>query len=188
MDGLWKVMADDYGLFPRLPLDAVLARADRGELAAATPRLLELLVEHRLAIEDGAAIAIRLGDQPWPSARRQAIEEVLDAWWLETLMRDPGEHQPPYTPDGVLGVLAGYDAPLVRWLEPWLDELDGPGAVHLAAVVLDGLDGPAWHGKEDEAAQVMGWARTETVINGLTLIGGTHLDHGVLSDVLDRLI
>jgi hypothetical protein len=163
-----------------------------------------------------------------------AIEAVLDAWWLETLMRAPGEHRFPFTPDVVLGVLAGYDAPMVRWLDPWLDELDGHGAAHLTAIILDrpvagpdggtGLndqaddnltpnrprtstpnaatapdwaieppapvvpDGPAWVGKGDQARQVVAWARTETVINGLALVGGTHLDAEALSDVLDRLI
>ena len=37
---------------------------------------------------------------------------------------------------GVIGVLVGFGAPMVRWLGPWLDELDGPGAAHLATVVI----------------------------------------------------
>ena len=184
----WRVLADDYGLFPELAFDAVIARADRGELAAATPRLLELTVDHRLTVEEAASVTERLGRHRWSSKRLAAIEEVLDAWWLETLMRSPGEHPAPFTPEVVLGVLVGYRAPMVRWLEPWLAELDGPGAAHLATVVVHGLDGPAWAGKRDQAQQVLGWARTETVINGLTLIGATHLEDGVLGDVLDRLI
>ncbi len=181
-------MADDYGLLPELALDAVLARADRGEVVIAAPRLVDLLVDHELSVEQACEVTARLADHRWDAAQRAAIEEVLDAWWQETLTLEQGQHRLPYTPDVVLGVLVGYDAPLVRWLDPWLTDLDGPGATHLAGVVLDGLGGPAWDGKSDLADQVQGWARTEAVINGLALIGGTHLDDGVLSDVLDRLI
>lgn len=191
---LWATMADDpadYGLLPELAVDAVLARADRGELIEAAPRLLELTVGHRLQPGDAAAAVERVGRAGLTGARRSAVTETVDAWWAETLMRPPGEHLAPYDPSTVLGVVVGLGSPMVRWLGPWLEQLDGPGAAHLAAVVLggpDGLSGPAWVGKEDEARQVLGWARTETVVNGLTLIGGTHLDEGVLSAVLDRLI
>lgn len=188
MAAAWATMADDYGLFPGLSIDAVLARADRGELVTAAPRMLQLLIELDLPVVSAAEVTDRLGRGTWSPIQRTVVEEVLDAWWLETLMLEPGEHGPVYTPDVVLGVLAGYGAPLVRWLEPWLAQLDGPGALHLASVVLHGLDGPAWDGKADAASQVLGWTRTETVINGLTLIGGTHLEAGTLSDVLDRLI
>lgn len=222
---LWDSMADDYGLLPDLAADAVLARADRGELVAATPRLLELLVGGTLPIDQACQIAVRLGTHDWTSRQRACVEETLDSWWQETLMREPGEHDFPYTPDVVLGVLAGYDAPMIRWFEPWLAELDGPGASHLAAIVLgrpvherDGdrpsdeaaipsgssgreipawaqtppspvtPDGPAWHGKQDQATQVIAWAKTETVVSGLALIGATHLEPDVMSDLLDRLI
>lgn len=197
LERLWAVMADDYGLLPGLDLDAVLARADRGELEAATPRLVELVVGHGLAVADAAAVVSRFGQHPWSPTGRAAVGEALDAWWLETLKRRPGEHPEPYRPAVVLGILVGYRAPMVRWLQPWFDELDGPGAVHLAAVILggrdaaeglDGLSGPAWAGKEDEARQVLGWARTEPVVNGLTVVGGVHLDAGVLGAVLDRLV
>jgi hypothetical protein len=191
IERLVATMADDYGLFPTLALDAVLARADRGELVAATPRLVELVVDHRLAVADAAAVVDRFGRHRWGPTELPAVAEALDAWWWETLMRPPGEHPEPYRPGVVLGVLVGFGAPMVRWLGPWLQGLDGPGAAHLAAVVLGGpdeLSGPAWAGKENEARQVLGWARTEPVVNGLTLIGGVHLDDGVLSDVLDRLI
>lgn len=191
VERLWAVMANDYGLLPDLAIDAVVARADRGELEAATPRLVELVIGSNLTVADAASVLHRLGRHRWDPARRAAVCEVLDAWWLETLRRPPGEHPDPYRPEVVLGVLVGFGAPMVRWLGPWLAELDGPGAAHLAAVVLGGLNGltgPAWEGKEDEARQVLAWAATEPVVNGLTLIGGTHLDDGVLSDVLDRVI
>lgn len=191
VEALWATMADDYGLLPDLAVDALLARADRGELAAATPRLIELLVGEELAVEDGAAVVARLGDHEWAAGQREAVTAALDAWWLQTLKRPASEHGEHYPAGVVLGVLVGFGAPMVRWLGPWLDELDGPGAVHLASVVVagpEGLSGPAWAGKADEANQVHGWARTETVVHGLTLIGGVHLDDGVLDQVLDRLI
>ncbi len=188
---LWSLMADDYGLLPDLALDALLARADRGELVAATPRLVELTVTQTLDVADAAAVVERFGGHGWEPAERVAVGEALDAWWLETLRRHPGEHPEPYRPEVVLGVIVGFGAPMVRWLGPWLDELDGPGAVHLSEVVLggpDGLSGPAWTGKEDEARQVLAWARTEPVVTGLTLVGGVHLGDGMLGDVLDRLL
>ena len=191
VEGLWATMADDYGLLPDLAVDAVLARADRGELEAATPRLVELLVANDLAVTDAAGVVGRFGAHQWEPTARRVVTEALDAWWLESLKRRPAEQIEPYTTEVVLGVLAGFGAPMIRWFGPWLDELDGPGAEHLARVVLggpDGLVGPAWEGKTDEARQVLAWARTETVVYGLTLIGGVHLDDGVLDQVLDRLI
>jgi hypothetical protein len=184
----WQILSSDYGLLPDLALDAVLARADRGELATATPRLLELMVGEQLSVVSAVDVMVRLGGGSWSDGQRRAIEDVLDAWWLETLMASPGEHRQPLTPDTVLGILVSYGAPMVRWFEPWLAELDGPGAAHLATMVIDGVDGPAWEGKADEASQVLGWARSDTVLNGLVLIGGTHLDDGVLGEVLDRLV
>ncbi len=191
VERLWATMADDYGLFPDLALDAALARADRGELEPATPRLVELTVGHELAVAEAAGVVTRLGRHPWDGPRRAAVCEVLDAWWLETLLRGQDEQDDRYPTEVVLGVVVGFDAPMVRWLGPWLDQLDGPGAVHLARVVLggpDGLAGPAWTDKSDQARQVLAWARTETVVNGLTLVGGVHLDDEVLDQVLDRLI
>jgi hypothetical protein len=80
-------------------------------------------------------------------------------------------------------------------LDRWLAELDGPGAVHLAELLRDGLDPdthrlvhPGWEGIEDLAGRVVAWARSEAVILGLTLLGGTHLDRTLLSDALDRMI
>lgn len=187
----WATMAEDYGLFPDLAADAVLARVDRGEIEAATPRLLQLLVGHELPVDVAADVVVRLGDHPWPTEQLTTIQEVLDAWWREVLMQEPGEHPDLYPPETVLGVLSGYDAPMIRWFEPWIGELDGPGAIHLAAIVVAGrnqLTAAAWSGKEDSADQVFGWARTETVINGLALVGGTHLGNRLLSDALDQLI
>lgn len=191
LENAWGNMAEDYGLFPDLAADAVLARVDRGEIEAATPRLLQLLVSHDLPIEVAADVVTRLGDHPWPTEKLTTVQEVLDAWWLEVLMHEPGEHPERYPPETVLGVLSGYDAPMIRWFEPWIGELDGPGAIHLAAIVVMGRDrltAAAWSGKEDRADQVFGWARTETVINGLALVGGTHLGDQLLSDVLEKLI
>jgi hypothetical protein len=181
-------MGDDYGLMAELPYDAVMARAQRDEAVLASPRLVELLVDGALPIDDGARITDLLGRTDWSPDRRVAVEEALDAWWEETLSLDVGEHRLPYTPDVVLGLLIGYGAPMVRWLDPWIDALDGPGSGHLARMVVDGLDGPAWVDKADEAGQVLGWARTETVVNGLALVGAAQVDDELLGRALDRLI
>ncbi|MEM9652782.1 MAG: hypothetical protein AAGA65_11845 [Actinomycetota bacterium] len=187
----WTAMAEDYGLLPQLDADAVLARFDRGEVTEATPRLLELLVAHDLPVATAADVVIRLGDRVWTAEQLLVIQEVLDAWWREVLMLEPGEHTEPYTPEVVLGILAGFDAPMVRWFEPWISELDGPGATHLASIVVAGpdrLDPDAWAAVPDRAGQLFGWARSETVINGLALVGATHVEDELLSDALDRLI
>ncbi len=190
-DRLWAEMAEDYGLFPELAPDAALARADTddaGAMAVAAPRLISLVTDQEATVEEAAIMVERLGETSWSDRQRLLVAEALDAWWHQTLMTPPGEQPAPWTTDTVLGVLVGFGAPMVRWLEPWLAQLDGHGAAHLATVVLNGLDGPAWTGKTDQAGQVLAWARTETVVNGLTLIGGVHLDDDVLSDVLDALI
>lgn len=190
LDAVWSTMADDYGLLPDLAADAVMVRA-AGELAMATPRLLELLVHYELTISEAADVVTRLGNHRWSGSELSVIQEVLDAWWSETLMSEPGEHTEPYGPEVVLGVLAGFDAPMVRWFGPWIAELDGPGSQHLATIIVNGRDAlteSAWVGKEDRADQLFGWARSETVVHGLALIGATHLDPEMLSDALDRLI
>lgn len=228
---LWELMGDDYGLLPDLPADVVLVRATGDELTLTVPRLLELLVQHHVSVEQAGDIIARIANATWDSRQRAAIEELLDAWWLETLMLEPGEHAYPFTPEVVLGVLAGYDAPMIRWFEPWLAELDGPGALHLASIVLGrpvlatsvddetadrpahntararsqlargevpdwakeppppvAPSGPSWKNHEDQATQFIAWAKSETVINGLAVIGATHLEPEVMSDLLDRLI
>ena len=77
---------------------------------------------------------------------------------------------------------------MVRWLGPWLDALDGPAARHLARFVIDGPTDPGWEASEDHAGQVLAWARTEPVLFGLTLVGGVHLDDGMLGEALDVLL
>lgn len=186
LERVWATMADDYGLVPELELETVLARArtgDAGEVAVCLPRLLDALVEGDLspvaAIEvvellDGIGVV--------------AGVDLLDAWWFDVLQRDPGEHRPGIAPDDVLGLLAHTGPPMVRWLHPWLDALDGPPAVHLATAIVDGFPAPTWAGRSDERQQVMAWTRSETVINGLALIGATHIDGETMSRVLDILI
>ena len=185
----------DYGLLPDLPGDAVLSRARRGEMTLAIPRLLELAVSGRLTVAEAAGATTLIGEHLAKSADdarlARRVEEVLDAWWLETLMRDPGTHVDGFEPEAVLGIVAGYDAPMVRWFEPWLEQLDGPGAAHLGAIVVAGPAGltpEAWVGCEDQASQLFAWSRSETVVNGIALIGGVHLDDGMLDQVLERLI
>ena len=175
-------------LLEHLAMDAVLARAGRGEAEQAASRLLGLIVDGECTIEQAVDGVDVLARHSWDHDGRRLVEAVLDAWWDETLHLAPGEHQPGWSPAEVLGLLAGWNAPMVRWFEPWLTELDGPGAGHLVDMLLDGLGGPAWVGRADRADQVVGWARTEPVVNGLILIGGTHLDGDRLSAALDLLI
>ena len=191
LSGLWQAMADDYGLVPELPFDAVSARArsgDEAELARCLPRLVTLMVDYELAVAQAIEIIELLSLPSWTDHQRHLLIKVLDAWWFEILIRNPGEHPPDYQPDDVLGLLSRTEARMVRRLQVWLSEIDGPPAVHLATALLEGFDGSAWDGQDDARGQVLAWARSETVVNGLALIGTTHLEPEMMSAVLDRLL
>jgi hypothetical protein len=188
---LWATMADDYGLVPDLAFDALMARTRFGEgddVARCMPRLVNLMVDYDLSVAESIEVITLLSTHTWGRFERNLLVEMLDAWWYEVLNRDPGEHHRNYQPDDVLGLLSRTEARMVRWLHVWLAEIDGPAAVHLASALLDGLDGPAWDGQDDARGQVLAWARSETVVNGLALIGTTHIDSDVMSRVLDRLL
>ena len=183
-------MAIDYGLIPELEIGTVLARArtgDGAEVVRCLPRLLAALVDAEFSPVEGIEV-VELIDGVGRPAQRDASLDVLDAWWFDVLQRQPDEHRPGLGPDDVIGLLAHVDAPMVRWLHPWLDGLDGPPAVHLASAIDDGFTAPTWAGRSDERRQVMAWTRSETVINGLALIGATHIDDKTMSRVLDVLI
>lgn len=186
LDRVWATTAADYGLIPQLELETVLARARTGsgdEVLVCLPRLVDALVDGELS-PVSAIDVIELLDlhDGFDGA------DLLDAWWLDVLERSPGEHRPGLSPEPVLGLLAHTKAPMVRWLHPWLQSLDGPPVVHLADAIVAGFPSPTWAGRSDERQQVMTWTRTEAVINGLALIGATHVDHATMSRVLDILI
>lgn len=187
IDRLWAVFGDRTSLFSVLDSDAVLARAHAGETRGALPRLMELVVADALSPADRmeAFDLFSSGElSPWSRSDRAAIEGFADTWWRFTLRTE--EPTPPV--DLVLACLVRLDVPMIRWLSPWLDELDGPAAHHLARTVIDGLDDPGWADRTDERDQILGWARTEPVIIGLTLVGGVHLDDGELGRALDRML
>lgn len=186
LDRLWDLFSDRSSLLSDLPADAVLARADGGELRYCLPRLLELLVRDELGDVEGFSIARRLDQaswQQWDRRQREALEEFFDTWWMLVRAFDGGK------PAGdVLGVLVHLGVPLVRWLGPWVEDFDGPGARHFAAMIIEGPSNDAWGIDPDLWTQVEGWASTETCIFGITMVGGIHLNDGQLSEVLDRLI
>ncbi len=190
LDRAWdRIPAPDGGtgrgtLLPGLAADAVLARyradgATPEALATVAPRLLELLVEPATDDATRIEIADALGPVSDP-----ATQEVLDAWWAQTLALEPS---PPGV-EMVLGCLVRCSVPLVRRLEPWVRDLDGPPARHLAELVLGGLAHPVWDGHDDQRRQVAAWTQTEPVVMGLTIVGGIHLDDGVLGRVLEVLL
>ena len=187
IEHLWASTSDDDELIRELELSTVLARARTGRIEEASrclPRLLEALVDGELSPVEGIEVIELL-----PGAvAGSVVAELLDAWWHDVLQREPGEHRPGIAPDDVLGLLAHAEPPMVRWLHPWLDALDGPAAVHLADAIVAGFPAPTWAGREDRRQQVMAWTRSETVINGLALIGATHIDGDVMSKVLDVVI
>ncbi len=215
---------DGFGLVPELPFDAVLARArsntgDRStEGLLCVPRLLELLVGHDLSVIEArqAMQQVVAVETLMSTDQRLSVQQVLESWWLQSLKREVGEQTPGFPPPVVLGLVARWPSPMTRWLTPWLEQLDGPGAKYLvdtiAALELSVLDAAghgeaadvapwrvmvpllaeAWRGVDDAKGQLLSWARSETVVNGLVLIGAVHLhsDHypELLSDVLDLLL
>jgi hypothetical protein len=124
------------------------------------------------------------GWHDWPDADRRLVDDVLDLWWATELQLEPGE---PSVHD-VLAALARLHPPMIRWLDPWLRDLDGPGARHLVRMVADQLSSVRWAERPDRRAQVVAWTRSEPVVIGLTLVGGVHLEPGQLGDALDRML
>ncbi len=170
-----------------LEFDAVWARANHGEFDECVPRLLELVVADGCGDTDPwavfAAFAER-GREGWDDTKHRAMTGVADAWW-STLLRIY-----PYPPgiDEVLASLSQLDLPLVRWLHPFPELLDGPGAQHFADLVLHGLNSAGWDRVPDTRTQVEGWTRSEPAVMGITLVGGVHLEPGCLGAVLDRVL
>jgi len=187
IDRVWDVLGDRDSLLPSLPDDAVMARARSGEVKQAMPRLLELAVvdklEHTRIVEPFDLLAEN-GWRSWPDNERQVIEALLDTWWTWTRTAI----EPAVSPGRVLACLCRTGVPQIRWLSPWLDDLDGPPARHLAEVIVSRLPEAEWEGSEDQRSQILGWSRTEPVIIGLTVVGGVHLDDGQLSDALDLML
>lgn len=187
MDGLGSVFPTPTGLLGELPADAVFARAATGELVPALPRLLELLARNQLgdrhAFEAFDLLAAGAW-QTWDPARIAAISRFADAWWTTALADHPGDVRAADR----LGELCHLGLPMVRWLSVWMDHFDGPGALHLADLVLDGSDHPAWEGHDDRFRQVVAWTQSEPVVMGLTMVGGVHLGRERLGMVLDRIV
>ncbi len=187
IDQAWDVLGDRESLFPDLPADAALARARAGELKAALPRLLELAIggdPGRMAITEPFDLLRQAEWTTWDDAERRAIEAVVDTWWawVRTSV------DPPLPVGLVLACLCRLAVPNVRWLGPWLDDLDGPAAVRLAEVAIDQLPQPEWQPIPDERDQILAWCRSESEVVGLTVVGGVHLEPGQLSDALDRIL
>ena len=188
-------------LVPALEPDALLAwidgageRGDDDAVRAATPRLVELAIAddlHPVPVWEALSHLVPAGWRAWPLEDQMAVEAVLDSWWRATLLGHPSR---PRAHDVLVAQarMRGVVRPL---LDRWIQELDGPGALHLAELIVHDVDPETavlhhegWQGFEDLATQVVAWARSEAVILGLTLVGGIHLPPGLLSEALDRLL
>lgn len=194
LEQLTEQVGQHDGLLPTLPADATMARFDAAvsigdavETHQSLARLLELLVSGDLGHIEPAAVVDCLetaGWNAWPQRRQDAVVQVFDAWWATVLAQHP--HQP--SAELVLATLCRVDRPLVRWLQPLLEQLDGPAALHLSELVLEQLPHPSWQDLADERQQVLNWCRSEPVVMGLTVVGGVHLPPGVLGRALDLLL
>lgn len=194
LEQLTDLVGQHDGLLPTLPADAVMARfnaaladGDGVEVRQSMVRLLELMVTDELGALEPTEVADSLRDAGWtrwPSDEQAAIAHVLDDWWSTVLAQHP--HEPPA--EIVLATLCRLDFPLVRWLQPLLEQLDGPAAVHLSEIVLQQLPHHSWNDRPDERSQILNWCRSEPVVMGLTVVGGVHLAPGVLGEALDLLL
>jgi hypothetical protein len=186
LDLLREEFPTDRVLVHELPADAAIAVA-ASDLEASLVRLFELVALDELG-DRNAYEVFDLLDQAdwleWDMPAVQAITGWAGAWWLTVLKSDPEV----INAGDVLGHLIHLGLPMVKWLTVWLDELDGSGARHLAGFLIDGSEHDGWKGRADERGQVLAWARSEAVINGLMLIGATHLEPGQMAMILDRVV
>ncbi len=176
----WEVIdGTETGLWPELAADAALARfegGDRGQ--AGMIRLTELVVSPGGVAQGGPLIdALRRADAT------VLLTELASLWWTQTLLQYPASDRAA----DVLAALCRCTGELGRWLRAWLDALDGPGAQHLAEAVCSDFQSSLWP-SDDLRGQAEAWARSEAVVNGITLIGGVHLEPGQLDELLDRII
>lgn len=187
IDRVWTTFGRSEGLLVDLAADAVWVRAHQGEFFACLPRLLELWTLNQLGVAVGghellAEVSNAWGELTAPQAR--SVEYLADTVWEKALTTYPS--QP--TSDVLLGELIYLDLPMIRWLERWLNSLDGPASQHLADAVLRPSLTSAWQARPDERQQLIGWAASEPVVMGLTLVGGVHLAQGDLTELFDQLI
>ena len=176
----------DSLLLAELPLDAVLARADAGELMACVPRLCALTVNNQLGKVPSTEIFERIATV-WPTfsdPQRAAVFELVTLWWQASLGIYPSDPNPSQ----VLASLARLPMPLSHWLDYWLRDLDEAQAAHIADLVLTGIDSDDWTAIPDQRGQVIAWLKSEPVAIGLTFVAGVHFEKGVLGQLLDRLV
>jgi len=187
LDALRIEFPTSRALLGDLAADAVFALASPGEVDAVLHRLLELATHHDLADRYAYEIFDLLVAEDWKTWDMPAVQAIsawADAWWATALFAD----EDALNAGDILGQLTHLDLPMTRWLTPWLEAIDGPGAQHLARFIVDGSDHPAWSSRRDEYKQVKAWCKSETVVNGFTMIGGVHLAKGQLAQILDRVI
>lgn len=194
LEQLIDLVGQHDGLLPTLPADAVMARfnaalsgGDNVETAQSLVRLLELMVADELGEFEAVDVADCLenaGWTQWPSDEQAAVLRVFDAWWSTVLAQHP--HEP--SAELVLATLCRLDFPMVRWLQPLLEQLDGPAAIHLSEMVLQQLPHHSWNDRPDQRSQILSWCSSEPVVMGLTVVGGVHLAPGVLGEALDLLL
>lgn len=184
--GIDTAFAVPSRLLAELPLDAVLARADAGELTECVPRLISLTVHNELGDTSPVEIFDRLATvwETFTEAQRAALFELLTLWWQASLALYPADPNPSL----VLACLARLPFPLSHWLDYWLRDLDEAQAAHISDLVMVDLDRDEWVSIPDRRGQVVAWLKSEPVTIGMTFVAGTHFEKGQLGKILDRLI
>ncbi len=177
---------EPQGLMASLDADAVWVRANDGEWLNSVSRLLELWVGRDLEPVPAHDVLGRLAEG-WSSLtddQARSIELLADTLWIEALTTHPSDP----SADMLLGELTYLQLPMVRWLEPWIESLDGPGAQQLADAIIRPSNTRAWAGQRDARGQLEAWAASEPVVMGLAVVGGVHLNEGDFAELLDRLV
>ncbi len=183
----WRARDQDRSLWDELPPDAAAARFSAGDQSpAGLLRLVELITEPGRAAEAGPLIDLVIAAEPASDPDfdlAELVGDVAPVWWAQALFSHPG-------PDNIVDVLAATVA-LTGGIDPqlrvWLADLDGPAACHFADAVTTEFASDLWS-DDDWPTRARTWARTDAAVNGITLIGGVHLEPGQLSAVLDRII
>ena len=187
IESVWRAFGRSEGLISHLAPDAAWVRAQSGEFEACLPRLLELWAENALTTNPKAHEVLRATAEAWPeltSPQARSVEALGDVLWERVLTTHPSSP----SADELLSQLVFLGLPMVRWLDPWLVSLDGPGAPQLADAIVRPAASEAWDLQPDYRQQLQAWAATEAVVIGLTVVGGVHLDEGDLAALFDRLI
>ncbi len=152
------------------------------------PRILEITVRQGWA-DAGSAVDLPIvfGKfahatwSTWPPHEREAVQDWVQALWIQALAREPGEWPDREPGDVLVGLGRAYDS-LAPFLAEWETFPTSHAAEHLARYVLGHsiqlrkkgtLGGAFWGDRPEVEAQVLRWLRSARVLERLEAFSGT---------------